>query len=398
MSTASRQVLIRPGAEAYAPEIRVTVAGQLLSDAVLQDVLDLRVTLQRDELSGFSMVLANVDLQKTELSREREITGFKYSDNDLLDIEKGILVEMGYAGALAPMMVGEITSVAPAFPESGLPTFSVTAVDRLQRFRRAKPGDGTAKEFRDKMDWQIVEAVAARHGLVLSPDSTREGPSYPIVQQKDQDDLDFVLQRAQLVGFECYVTVASVGGVKQEALFFGKPKDGGDSRKLDVLTYRWGESLRSFTPKLSIGKAVSKVTVRSWDPAKKDKIQYTAEAKDLPPTSGNGRTGAELVDKSGAKEERIVDHSVQTEAEAKAKAIGVLQRNANQFLTGTATAMGDPAIRPGVLVRLEGLGRRFRGDYKVTKADHSFGSGGYTTSFDVERDKEEEQPTSGVNR
>ena len=76
--------------------------------------------------------------------------------------------------------------------------------------------------------------------------------------------------------------------------------------------------------------------------------------------------------------------------------IGLLKRNANEFLTGTGEAMGDPSIRPGVKVRLEGLGKRFRGEYVVTKADHVFGSGGYTTSLDVEREKEEEAPARGT--
>ena len=125
--TGSARRLVQPGAEAYAPAIRVSVGGRALSDAVLQDVQELRVTLQRDELAGFSIVLANVDPGKGGLSRAQEVTAFKYSDSTLLDVGGSIVVEMGYAGQLRTMLVGDITTLSPSFPESGLPTIAITA-------------------------------------------------------------------------------------------------------------------------------------------------------------------------------------------------------------------------------------------------------------------------------
>ncbi|MCA9674520.1 MAG: phage late control D family protein [Kofleriaceae bacterium] len=386
--TGSARRLVQPGAEAYAPAIRVSVGGRALSDAVLQDVQELRVTLQRDELAGFSIVLANVDPGKGGLSRAQEVTAFKYSDSTLLDVGGSIVVEMGYAGQLRTMLVGDITTLSPSFPESGLPTIAITGVDGLGRLRRFKPGDGTPKQYLRKQDWQIAQEIASRHGLQL--EATREGPEHPIVQQKDQDDLEFLLQRAKVVGFDCYVGTRGDG--RTPTLFFIRPKDGRDGRPVEVLTYRWGESLRAFTPRLTVGRLVSKVTVRGWDPATKQPIKYTAALEDLPRTGGKGRTGLEIVDKLGAKEERIVDQVALTQAAARELAIGLLERTANEFLTGTGEAMGNPELRPGVLVRLEGLGTRFRGDYTVTKAEHVFGSGGYSSSFDVERMREEEQP------
>jgi Bacteriophage probable baseplate hub protein len=45
-----------------------------------------------------------------------------------------------------------------------------------------------------------------------------------------------------------------------------------------------------------------------------------------------------------------------------------------------------------VIVQLDGLGKRFSGKYTVRKADHSFGSSGYMTTFEVERLREEQEP------
>jgi uncharacterized protein len=51
--------------------------------------------------------------------------------------------------------------------------------------------------------------------------------------------------------------------------------------------------------------------------------------------------------------------------------------------------MGEPDLRLGSLVELGGLGRRFDGKYRITKVDHTYGSAGYDTSFDVERARED---------
>jgi phage protein D len=47
--------------------------------------------------------------------------------------------------------------------------------------------------------------------------------------------------------------------------------------------------------------------------------------------------------------------------------------------------MGEPLIKPQVNLKISGIGQRFDGTYRVTKADHTYGASGYTTSFEVER-------------
>jgi phage protein D len=55
-------------------------------------------------------------------------------------------------------------------------------------------------------------------------------------------------------------------------------------------------------------------------------------------------------------------------------------------ITGPGTCIGRPDVRAGELVRIEGLGNRFSGDYAVTSAAHTFSpSMGYRTDFQVER-------------
>jgi hypothetical protein len=85
----------------------------------------------------------------------------------------------------------------------------------------------------------------------------------------------------------------------------------------------------------------------------------------------------------------IIDRPIQSPADVASCALeilGELRPRLNQRLTGTGTAIGDPNIRAGAVIRLEGLGQDFSGDYRVTKATHTIDSGGYRTSFEVRKE------------
>jgi phage protein D len=66
--------------------------------------------------------------------------------------------------------------------------------------------------------------------------------------------------------------------------------------------------------------------------------------------------------------------------------ISELRQKLNNRLTGSGSAVGNPNIRAGAVIRLEGIGPDFSGDYRVTSATHSIDSGGYRTQFEVRKD------------
>src|SRR4029434_9125142 len=63
-----------------------------------------------------------------------------------------------------------------------------------------------------------------------------------------------------------------------------------------------------------------------------------------------------------------------------------LRTKINNRVTGTGSAIGDPRIRAGAIVRLEGWGADFSGDYRVSSASHSVDTGGYRTAFEVRKE------------
>jgi hypothetical protein len=77
----------------------------------------------------------------------------------------------------------------------------------------------------------------------------------------------------------------------------------------------------------------------------------------------------------------------------------------NERLTGSGRSVGDPRIKAGTLLEVNGLGKQFGGIYRVTSATHTIDSGGYQTSFDVRKDfwfgsipvLEQKQAQIGIN-
>jgi phage protein D len=131
---------------------------------------------------------------------------------------------------------------------------------------------------------------------------------------------------------------------------------------------------------------VASVTVRAWDARNKAVITYKATSSDLPGASRGGTSGpAAAESKLAGKQEVVVDAPVTSAEEAKNLAITLLRERAYEFITGSGQVIGLPDLRPGSNLELNGLGKRFSGAYYIKKVEHTLGSSGYMTQFDVRR-------------
>jgi Bacteriophage probable baseplate hub protein len=365
----------------YAPDYKIDIRGQTLDDETKGDVLDVKVTMDKGNLTGFDLTINNWD--------DRQLD-FKYSNTATFDVGNRIHIQMGYAGRpLLSMVHGVITSLTPHFPESGPSTLGVSGQDTLVKLRDRKPGPNDVKRFVKKTDWEIAEIVAARNHLKFKgpqgPIEKRDIITHDIVIQKDQDEAMFLKERAARIDFECYIQIDPDTG--EETLFFMKPSDGRDGRSTRVYLFEWGKSLINFNPQLTIAEQVGTVTVRGWDPLSKRPITYTAGERDLPPRSNaSGMNGPQVAEERlNRKSDIVVDQPVISAEEAQDLAISLLRERAYAYITGSGQVIGLPDLRPGDNVELCKLGRRFEGVYHVLKVEHTLGSAGYLTKFDVRK-------------
>ena len=360
-----------PAVDYYAPNFKIEVEGRELDPESKGDVLEVKVTMDLQNLTSFDLTINNWD---------DEHFGFKYSDTTIFDVGNRVHVRMGYADDLRFMASGIISTLTPKFSESGPPTLGVTGLDAMLKLRDRKPVGSDVKQFVDKHDWEIAQEIAARNHLDVKV--TQKGPQHPLVIQKNQDDAQFLMERAKRIDFDCYVRIDPDTG--RDTLYFTSPTDARDSATTRVYVFEWGKSLINFNPQIKLGRQVSKVTVRGWDPRTKSPITYTAGPDDLPKAGGGGDSGPELArTRLADKQEVVVNQPVATMQEARELALSLLRERAYSYLTGFRQVIGLPGLRPGDNIELQRLGRRFSGEYYVTKVEHTLGNSGYLTSFEV---------------
>jgi uncharacterized protein len=372
---ATQSSALEPGlpTDYYAPDFRLDIEGQELDEQSKGDVLEIKVVMDLENMTSSQFTINNWDDSTFAL---------KYSDKATFDVGNRVHVQLGYAGRLRSMMRGQVSTLAPSFPESGQPSIDVSVLDGMLKLRDRKPAEGETKKYVNMADWQIAKAIATRNGM--RPVVTEDGEQHTEVVQKNQDDATFLMERAKRIDFDCFVLTDADTG--DDTLNFVRPTDARDSRPVQVYEFVWGESLISFTPVLTLSRQVASVTVKGWDPRTKEPITATAKPSDLPGSAGGGTSGPKAVeDTLGGKEEVVVDAPIQSEQEARELAISILRERAYEFVTGSGRAIGIPDLRPGDNVQLSELGRRFSGQYYVKKVEHTLGNGGYFTEFDVRR-------------
>lgn len=366
---ASQRIPGLPSTDYYAPDYRIEVEGRAVSPEVKGDVLDLKVVMDMENMTSFEFNVSNWDDQHL---------AFKYSDTTTFDIGNRVHVLMGYAGQLRSMMVGQVNTLSPKFPETGPPTIAVSGLDGMAKLKEAKQ----TRRYTQMADWEIAQQVASRHGLRF--EATREGETHELVVQKDQDDAQFLTERAARIDRDCYILTDPESG--EDTLYFIRPTDGRDSRATQVYVFQWGQSLINFNPRLTLSRQVSSVTVRGWNERTRQAISYTATRQDLPGAPARGASGPAAAEQSMRnRQEVVVDAPVTSEQEARELAISLLRERAYEFITGTGQVIGVPDLRPGYNVELQGLGTRFSGAYYLKRVEHQLTANGYLTSFEVRR-------------
>jgi len=194
------------------------------------------------------------------------------------------------------------------------------------------------------------------------------------VLQANKTDIDFLLDRARRIRYE--VTV------QDKTLRFRKAAN--DQNK--VVTLNYGQTLKSFCPRLSTMQQVSEVIVQGWDPKTKKTIVGRSSKGDENSKMNGATLGVAAAEQAFFKTTRaFVDIPVFSDSEANQIAKGKFNDMAIAYITGEGEAIGNTDIRAGSVIELAGLGKLFSGLYYVTSSKHMVDQKGYITKFTVSR-------------
>ena len=375
----------------YAPTYTVLIDGQPLPTRMRASISSMR---HEDGIEGAD----RVELSLTDEGRE-------WLEHPLLDLDRRLELRIGYApDPLETVFVGEITGVQAAFPSGSAPTVTVVAHDFLQRLTTGAKDRAFALSIPcigkfPLPDPMVAQLVSATNLLVPNVDPAGAALSFltlvvayaidpleaknSIRVQRGQSDFDFLSVLARENGWELFIdhTAEPRGSV----LRFQFPLT--DLVPSTVLG--WGRSLVDFTPRLTTVGQVAAVATRIWISSIKTELvivlgwDYDRAAFDLQIYPGLGDLGAVLGEEKARGTLRI---DALGPAVAPKTILGELLPRLNNRLTASGTTIGDPAVKAGKVIDLDGLGDRFGGLYRVTSSSHTIDGSGYRTSFEARKE------------
>ncbi len=295
--------------------------------------------------------------------------GFIHFDSGLLAFGSQLAVEIGAGPAQGQVFAGRITAVEGVYPAGERPALDVRAEDHLEALRAAR----RTRVFEDMQCGEVIEEVAAAHGLQVQLALAGADPVLAAIAQAEQTDLAFLRQLARRLQADLWLEGDTL--VVQERL------------EGDALTLSWGADLLAFRGRADLADQVTALGVAGWDSDTKRALEEIATDAAIAGEVGNGLSGGAILQAVfGEREIWLGQETPLTASEAGALAEARFADRARRFVTGTGIAAGDARLRPGKAVNLQGLGSWFEGVYTVVGVRHSFTrEQGLVTEFSVER-------------
>lgn len=264
---------------------------------------------------------------------------------------------------LEEIFTGTVTAVGLEQHEAGTPELVAVVEDAAYELARTS----RAQTFLNLGYGEVITKVLRQAGVTA--DVAASGGKQAYVLQT-ATDLGFIDEIARRTGWDWVV---------DRGTFRCWPSWGTDGRRTRTIgsgaTVTSGDALRDFTVTVATD-APSAVTVRGWDPVKQAAVTATkALSRDSVPT---GLVTAFKPTAAKKAEQLTAAAGPSSAAEADQLA------EARVRATGTVTAKGrctiTPALRPGVLVDVAGVGPA-AGTYFVQEVEHLYRAGGFHTRF-----------------
>jgi phage protein D len=290
----------------------------------------------------------------------------QWVDNADLAPGKALTIDAKVGNDQHNLFDGEIVELESDFSPGGRRVI-VRAFDRLHRLARGR----RVRSFNNVSDSDMINQIAGEVGL--TPNVHATSVVYDYVLQDNITNLEFLRQRAALLGYLLYVR-----GKELHCEPLGT--------ETGTLSLTYGEQLREFHPRLSTVDQIDTASVGGWDPKQRQPVVGKA-------SQGNGATSVGYADQGGSFTKKafnvsaailVADRPIRNQSVADMLAQASLDRRQGRFVEAEGTTAGAPGLVAGVSLQLTNLGTRFSGKYFVTNSTHTYSSeSGYVTRFVV---------------
>lgn len=331
----------------YVANLQINVDSTPLPPTVLRDVQSVTISDALTMASTFTLRMNTWD------SSHLRIT---WADSPLFALGQKLEILLGYVDEpLTSLIVGTITDLDVEYQYDQPPTLTITGYDIRHQLAQASG----FSSYKAALDSAIVNNVLTKSKVKASVTPTTV--TWTSTTQNNETNLAFLNRLAWRSGYDLTV----LGEVVRFAppSIFGPP-----------LPLLMDKDLTNFSVSISTGMLVNEIEIKGTDPSSNQQFVVTADVPTFP--------GTTMDDEYDAEAAYINDITYPTQAECQAVADAKAIDAANDPLTGSGSGYGNPLLRAGVTIEVNGLGRRFSGSYRLQTVTHAVtADGGYVTSF-----------------
>lgn len=217
---------------------------------------------------------------------------------------------------------------------------------------------------------QIARQVASNLGLTPVLDGL--DANIGAQQQFNESDLHFL--RRLLARHDADVQI--VGGE-----LHASPRSQAQRNAIQI---DWNSQLKQVRVLADLSHQVTKTTATGWDYSQGQAISATSQTSSFGP--GSGKTGKDWVGQAlAARSEHLGQFANLNSQDAQALVDAELAQRTRAFVVAHGVSEGNPNLRVGTHLKLNGLGPRFSNTFYTTATVHHFDTaGGYETRFRAE--------------
>lgn len=275
---------------------------------------------------------------------------------------KSIEIRAGYASIESTIFKGVIVKHGVKVRGRGTSVLVVDCRDLAVKMTVGR----SSRYFVDKTDRDVIKKLVGEYGLVSDVDAT--DVTHPDLVQYHVSDWDFLVSRAEANGL---LAIVDDGAVAVKA-----PKLDGAAD----LAIRLGDTVYELDAEIDARRQLQSVRAYSWDHCTQEVLASGGTAPS--PVNGQGNLAEKDLAKTIGLDELELRHGGRLDSqEMKAWADAQLVRGSLAKVVGRAKIQGEPKIKPGLLVEINGVGERFSGTAFVAAVRHEIVGGAWYTNI-----------------
>lgn len=337
----------------------VQIEGQALNPAY--ELMSLSVSKEINRIPVVKMVFRDGE------AAERD---FEISNTDDLVPGKKIVVKAGYDGNNTQVFNGIITRQAIKVKANGNTELHVECRDEAVKMTIGRK----SKYHENVKDSQLFDDLVGAYAG-LSADTEATSTTHKEMVQHHISDWDFMLLRAEANGMLVNVNDGKVKVFKP------------DTSAATVVQLTYGSSIMEFEAEMDARFQWKSVKAFSWDYANQQ--LFDAETSEAAAFKQHGNIAGSQLAETVNLDHYDMRHSGHViEQELQSWVDGAIMRSRLSKIRGRAKITGFSGVKPGDMVKLEGVGERYKGNAFVTAVIHEVGKGLWETHIQFGLDPE----------